>query len=393
MNVNAMRAIDRFAGVPLCWLTGMCHRLFNHTSHHDGIGEGPIVVMKFFGMGSVLLSSPLLDALRDRFPDRTILFVTFAANREVLDRLPQPSVRLTIDSSSPRRFLRDAIRTLGALRRSRPAMVFDLEFFSKFSTLCSALSGAAFRVGFALPTRWRRWNLTHPAALGHGVHVTELFLRQLDALGMPAARRFPVTHLASAEPDRTGVQAVIPPAWGEAQVVAVNINAGRTSLERRWPPDRFIQVVRALSAAGPQRRFTFIGSEDERSYVASALAAAPDLAERVANCAGQLTLGGLIALLERSALLVTNDSGPMHVASAVGTPVVALFGPESPSLYAPSGKVVIIDKHAPCSPCLTVYNAKQFVCPFDARCMKEIAVAEVVAAASSFLSPARTGVA
>jgi ADP-heptose:LPS heptosyltransferase len=391
VNINAMRAIDRFAGVPLCWAAGVYHRLLPGPA--DSGGDRPIVVMKFFGMGSVLLSTPLLQALRHRYPDRRIIYVTFGFNREILERLPQPAVRLTIATESPFRFLRDVFRTLIAVRRSRPGMVFDLEFFSKFSTLLAALSGAPVRIGFELPTRWRHWNLTHPALLDSRVHVTESFLRQLNAIGGPPARIVPVTQLQSTEADRAVLQNAFPQVPGDAEWIAVNVNAGRTSIERRWPPERFMDVVRHLSRGGTRRRFAFIGSEDERSYISAAFATAPDLEGCVTNCAGKLTLGGLIALLERSALLLTNDSGPMHIAGAVGTPVVALFGPESPVLYGPPGDALVMYKSLSCSPCLTVYNAKQFVCPFNARCMKEIGVEEVASAAGEFLSSSQTGVA
>jgi ADP-heptose:LPS heptosyltransferase len=103
------------------------------------------------------------------------------------------------------------------------------------------------------------------------------------------------------------------------------------------------------------------------------------------NCAGLLTLDEFIALVERSSLFLTSDSGPMHIAASVGTPVVALFGPESPHFYGPLGHSHVIYKGIACSPCLNIYNAKLFVCPFRARCMSEIPVHEVVAAARRLL--------
>lgn len=390
MNVNAMRLVDRFAGIPLCWATGLRHRFLPPSPIASD--DSPLVVMKFFGLGSVLLSTPLLEALRRIYPARQIIYVTFTFNGELLERLPQPALRLTIDPSSPARFLRDALRTLIVIRRSRPAMVFDLEFFSKFSTLLAALSGASVRVGFQLPTRWRRWNLTHPAPLNHAAHVTQIFLRQLEAVGPAFPETPPVSPLGSTPTERSLLDQILPPSPADTEWIAVNINAGRTSIERRWAPERFLDVVRRLAAASGQRRFAFVGTADERAYVAAALAQAPDLAEHVVNCAGRLSLGGFIALLERSALLLTNDSGPMHVAGAVGTPIVALFGPESPALYGPQGIAHVLYKSLSCSPCLTVYNAKQFVCPFDARCMQEITVEEVTAAADTILVPSRSGV-
>jgi ADP-heptose:LPS heptosyltransferase len=76
----------------------------------------------------------------------------------------------------------------------------------------------------------------------------------------------------------------------------------------------------------------------------------------------------------------------MHIAAAVGTPVVGLFGPESPKFYGSHGDVANVYKAIACSPCLNFYNAKLFTCPFNARCMQEISTTEVLAAANSLLS-------
>jgi ADP-heptose:LPS heptosyltransferase len=128
----------------------------------------------------------------------------------------------------------------------------------------------------------------------------------------------------------------------------------------------------------PTLRFFFTGAADERAYVEQALARNESVRNRAVNCAGLLTLGEFIALLSRSRLLLTNDSAPMHIASAVGTPVVALFGPESPQFYGPLGRAVVLYKPPSCSPCLNIYNAKLFICPYEARCMKQITIEDVL---------------
>lgn len=389
MKVPAMRAVDRFAGIPLCWMTGLWHRVRGTRAPTPADQAAPILVMKFFGMGSVLLSTPLLDALRQNFPAAPLWYLTFAVNGDLLNRLPQPAVRLTIDTGSPFRFLADTVRVLAHIRRSKPRMVFDLEFFSKFSTAIAALAGAPVRIGFALPTRWRSWNITHPVELDHAHHVTGVFLRQLESVGVSPSASPPVTRLRATEEDRLQLREIL--SDDASPPIVVNINAGATSLERRWPAQLFVDVVRHLHRERGGRTFFFTGLAAERAYVAQALAPHSDLAGVTVNCAGRLGIGTLIALLERAALCITNDSGPMHIASSVGTPLVALFGPESPALYGPMGRAKTIAKILPCSPCLTVYNAKLFVCPFDARCMKEITVSEVLAAARALLPAVPAG--
>jgi heptosyltransferase-2 len=91
-----------------------------------------------------------------------------------------------------------------------------------------------------------------------------------------------------------------------------------------------------------------------------------------------LSIGELCEFFRRCDLLISNDSGPVHLAAALGLRTVALFGPETPSFYGPlSTAAVTVAKPIPCSPCMNVYAAKTFKCPYDAACMKAITVEDV----------------
>ena len=99
-----------------------------------------------------------------------------------------------------------------------------------------------------------------------------------------------------------------------------------------------------------------------------------------------LSVPQLAALLERASLVVSNDSGPAHVAAALGVPVVAVYGPETPEFYGLIGKRTRTIYHkTECSPCMNVYNAKAFSCPFNACCMDQISVDEVVGVSRQLL--------
>jgi len=376
-----MRVIDRFAGIPLCWATGVWLKLFRsrQVSAKPTSQWQNILVMKFFGMGSILLSTPFLAALRRHNPRANIVYLTFTANRELLEKLPQPDLRLTISTHSPGQFIADTFTALTILRQTKIDVVFDLEFFSKFSTLLSVLSGASLRVGYTLPTRWRKTNLTHPVALDHSSHVTDVFLRQLSGFGIATAG-VDILRIEAEPHERISMERKLGLASNGFETICVNINSGTTSLERRWPYHRFAEVALHLLRQNKLRRFFFIGSSEEREYVQQMLDSTPALSKASINCAGTLTIGELIALFERSSFLLTNDSGPMHIAAFTGTPVVALFGPESPRFYGPRNDATVVYKAIACSPCLNMYNAKMFVCPYNARCMKEIRVQDVLKA-------------
>jgi ADP-heptose:LPS heptosyltransferase len=342
-------------------------------------------------MGSILHSAPLLAGIRRLASRSRVLYLTFERNREMVRRIPGVTEVLTIRTGTPWRLVRDCLAVLASIRREAPDVVFDLEFFSKASSLVALLSGAPARVGYALPARWRRLVLTHAVPLAHGRHVRESFAMQLAPFGGSAPGE-PAVLRPTAE-DHAHLEKMFPRICGGAPIVAVNINAGEAAPERRWAPARFLAAARALSADLPETLFCFTGSAPERRYVEQALALDPVVAARSLNCAGLLTLGGLLALLERSIVFLTNDSGPMHLAGTLGTPTVALFGPESPTFYGPPGEVKVIYHGLPCSPCLNLYKAKITGCPYNAACMSAISVTEVIAAVREVLATRKVQVA
>jgi len=381
MNVGTMRWIDRFVGIPLCLITGLLARAGSRL-------RGPrrrersavIVVIKMFGLGSILLSFPFLAALRRMSPDAQIVFVTFASNVALLERLPFRVQVLAIRTSSFTAFSGDALLAIRRLRRLRPRAVYDLEFFSKFSTLLSTLTGAPRRHGYDLQARWRRLNVTDRVPFRDNVHVTETFLSQLG----PATGRAEGVSIEVRKPDdreRHGLfRLLLAEGLDRRRIVGVNLNAGTTSLLRRWPPDRFAETLLEYLARNPASAVVLTGDASEWRYVQDFLETFPALAGKAWNFAGRVSLGEYFALVERMEWLLTNDSAPMHIAAALGTPVIALFGPESPVMYAPPGRATILYAGLPCSPCLSVYRAKQFRCPYNVLCMRSLTTADVLLA-------------
>jgi len=167
------------------------------------------------------------------------------------------------------------------------------------------------------------------------------------------------------------------PAWQDGRpTVVVNPNAGDMALERRWPVEQVSALLDALAERG-DLNLVLSGAPSERAYV-EGLAARLARPERVVNLAGRVGLHEFIALLQRARVVVTNDSGPLHLAAAAGASTVALFGPETPVLYRPL-RSRAEQRHRvhylglPCSPCMFVHNNKVIDCWFaKARCMSDI---------------------
>jgi heptosyltransferase-2 len=161
------------------------------------------------------------------------------------------------------------------------------------------------------------------------------------------------------------------------------INAGAEfGPAKRWLPERFAEAALRIGEEYPCRWLIF-GSQADQPIAAAIeqrLRAALPGREEVVNVAGQTSLLELCELIKFCRLLLTNDTGPMHLAYALGTPLVAVFGSTSPELTGPIGPHnAIVRAHVECTPCF------QRVCPIDFRCMSSITTDQVVSAALHLL--------
>lgn len=376
-----MRHIDRFLGLPLCWISGLVRMMFKRRATET---VESILVIKFFGLGSILLATPALRLLRIQFPEARVIFLTFSSNSELVEKIPMIDERWLIDARTLGSFLMSFTVITSRLVTTKIDVVLDLEFFSKFSTFIGAIARPGKHIGFALPTRWRSWNLTDLISLENDRHVSKTFLSAVAPLGIDGSDlvvpRIRINEAASR------ALAGLPAGSPHDEIICVDANAGETSLDRRWSRDCFARTIDILQLDNPAALFCFIGSAEERAYVEGVVEKMICRSTRIVNLAGQLTLNELMALFSRARLLITNDSGPMHIAAAVGLSTVALFGPESPELYGPLGnKSINLFASLPCSPCLNMYNAKVFRCPINAKCMRDISVEQVVDAARVLL--------
>ena len=161
----------------------------------------------------------------------------------------------------------------------------------------------------------------------------------------------------------------------------MNPNAGDMALERRWPAERVVELLRELAREPVDVALT--GAPGERTYVGS-IVAASGVAERLVDLSGKIGIPELIALFARARVVVSNDSGPLHLAAAAGADTVALFGPETPVLYGPlsarEGQRHSVHYRAlACSPCMFVHDNKELSCWFaKAVCLTGIEPRDVL---------------
>jgi ADP-heptose:LPS heptosyltransferase len=167
-------------------------------------------------------------------------------------------------------------------------------------------------------------------------------------------------------------------------LVTFNINASQLSLERRWPIEKFVELTKRILNHS-SIKIILIGDIQDITYVDLFFKMMKD-APRLFNFSGKLNTGMLLVLLENSKLLITNDSGPLHIAVSLGTPTVSFFGPEIPERYGPIGqKHTVFYSGVYCSPCLNVYNQKSSPCNGENECMRKIPVEDVCSVIERYL--------
>lgn len=326
-----------------------------------------VLLVKFWGMGSLQLLTPAVRVLRTRYPDAELTLLTLDQNRAFAQGLGIYDRVLDLKVSDAGWFglASRILRLFWGLRRERFDVVYDLEFFTKFSAVVTAISGSPVSYGFSSPQVWRGRFHSHTVPFNRYWHVARNF-RSL--VGGENGEDVSADHLSAfqVQPEhQEEVDRVLPEAIARSgrPLIALNPNAGALSLERRWPRSYFAELSRRLIRER-DACLVLIGTRDELQWTADLQAMVGTVPEdRLINLAGKLSMGGLHALLTRVSGFVTNDSGPMHVAAALGVPTVGLFGPETPVIYRPLGRRArALYNPPPCSPCINVHNNKFAVC-------------------------------
>lgn len=336
-----------------------------------------ILAVSNTAIGDTLLSTPGLRSLRLAYPQSHISLMVNPAYRELFAGNPD------VDAVIPGRGdWRGFWSRVVQLRRSAYDLVCIFHGNEPQATPMSYLSGARFV--FKLPNASRfRFLLSNREPLmqwqhfGHGIEQ-RLAVAAL-AGGKPTSRRMtlPVDAGRRSELDAWLERQNVPPAS-----TLIGFQPGASTRSRRWAPARFAELGRRLLAEHASARIVITGSPAEAEL---AQHIARDIGDpRVLVSAGDLPLPLLPALLQRCALLVTGDTGPMHMAVAVGTPVVALFAVAD---WRKSGPAYDLDRHVviqrgrTCDPC---YSKN---CPYDEPiCMEQIGVDDVKPAVDTLLA-------
>jgi len=341
-----------------------------------------VVVTKYFGLGSILLLMPLLRSIKAQWPAARVCFVSFASNQELIDRLPFVDASICIRTSL-RHFVWDTLRALWRLRRLRPELVLDAEFFSRFSALMSVGSCAATRVGFHTMSLKSRGRLqTHRVYWNAARHALDNFLALGAAVGLTVEDRS-LALLPSAEEARAGQAHLAREQLTPGRYILCSPHAHSLAPLKHYPVEQWLALTRLLH----QRTglpIIFVGSRvsPEQDVPMAGL-------EGIArNLTGRTPLAVLLALVRHAGCVISVDSGVAHLAAVFQVPALALFGPEAPDAFGPlnpRGRIVARRLH--CSPCLNLLEGKVSGCR-DNVCINRWTPEELAEQAVAVLSAA-----
>ena len=386
---------DRLIAVPVAFLFNGIARLLGVFMRRDHsiapANVNQIVVAKLIGMGSILQATPLLRALKHQYPNASLTFVTMQSNLEFVTRLSHVDEVLVLDDRNLLVMAITTLQTVATLIRLRADLYFDLEVYSAFASLLALWAVTRNRLGlYRRSTAFKNGIYTHLVYFNTRMPVRELYLQLGRVIGVPPGQSVKTGPIRTDEADRSSLGAFLSQSsnWQLNQpYIVVNPNASDLLLERRWPAESVIEAIRRLVSLGNQ--LALIGAHSELPYVQSLVDRLPaEVQAQVVNTAGRLTLGEMLALLEGAACVLTNDSGPMHMAVALERPTVCLFGPVNPEHYGQQLPNVVIF-YAPvfCSPC--VHEVDQPPCNGNNICMQRIKSDPVVRAVLRLLRDPR----
>ncbi|HEX7085688.1 MAG TPA: glycosyltransferase family 9 protein [Vicinamibacterales bacterium] len=350
-----------------------------------------ILLLRLERIGDLLMSIGAIRAVRRAAPDARIDLVVGSWNEPIARLLREVDEVEILDAPWLARNGRGSMRELVARASRWRARGYDLAINFEGdirSNLLPWIAGAPRRVGFVHAGGGPL--LTDRVAHDPRRHVADGGLRLVErAFAMPAgalssvengtdAWRLSVPEQARAAASRV-LESTLP---GGAPIVAVHVGAGR--VVKQWPPERFGEAA-AILAREHGVGLLFTGTPDEAALADAAMARARELGAQAASLSGGTDLVLLAAVLEQCRLLVTGDTGPMHLASAVGTPLVAIFGPSMPWRYGPIGPARVVRIDLPCSPCNRIRRPPRRCTGVVPDCLAGIGVDAVVAAARELL--------
>ncbi len=348
-----------------------------------------ILIIKLVGLGDTVLMLPSIKRLKESYPDAKIsVLVTPSSSGIIID---QPFIDNVIvyDIFGKHSGVWGFVRIVRKLLQMSFDLVIDYEQHIKLVTIVSYFTGAGRIIGFNNPKKRRDYLLTDSVPLYGDKHMVESFDDLLLPLGfIEKTKKLERIWISNEDKEYVSYwlkeQGVI-----ESDIlIGIHPGSGESATSRRWSEERFGQVADKLIQEY-NVKVVFTGSGRELDIIRNIVRF---MKYSSIISVGHVSVKQLASLIELFAIYITNDTGPMHIGAAMGTPTIGLFGPQSPERYKPFGeRNMAIYKKIHCSPCINVHHGQVSECKVPV-CIESITVDDVLnAVKSKLLSTVNTG--
>jgi len=376
MDLDRKRALDYWVGRPLLACLDVAAKCLGAVMHRVHATE-PVrnaLFVKFQGIGSLMIAKPALAGFRRAYPGARCIFLGTPALALLAEQMPEFDLILVLDDRTLLTMLHSCVTALIRIWRMRIDWAFDLEVYSRLSSALVTLTCARNRVGFALEELRARRAHTHLIYFNRYGYIGEAYARMIGQM-LPRNREIDACDYGTMRFAFAPLQSIPVPYF------VFNVHAGELALVRRWPLESFRMLIDALLERRPDATAVLIGHGNAETRYLSGLGRT----DRVLDLCDKLSLEETVRVLANAELVVTNDSGPLHLALATHVPIVGLFGPTRGATYLPPGRerAVALQEPIYCSPC--VHHWEPPPCGGDNQCMKRLRPATVIAACESIL--------
>lgn len=337
-----------------------------------------ILIVRMDRIGDVLLSTPVIKAVRDVYPDSHIAFMVRPYARDIVEGNPYLNEVIVYDKKGKEGGVVGTISFAKMLRDKKFDVAIVLHPTSR-THLIMFLAGIPERIGYD-----KKWGglLTKkvPHTKQYGLkHEIDYTLGLLNHIGVHGGERGLYMPVKRASEDR--ITALFRDSGIGMDDIVVAINPGASCPSKRWRAEKFAGVANGL-AEKLGAKIVVISDKKDKPFGDKT---ASLIKRDCLNLSGETTVSDIASVLRRVDLFISNDSGPVHIACAVGTPVISIFGRSdrglSPTRWAPSGdRSVVIHKDVGCDVCLAHNCGKGF------RCLEAVNIGEVIEAAERLLS-------
>lgn len=330
-----------------------------------------ILMMKLSALGDTILTVPAIRAVRQRFPEAKITFVGGDTNEEILRRCPYIDQVYTFERKGILANPAYLFRSIRNLRTENYDLVIHFGQWERLESILIGFTRGNFKVGFKTRRQYKHWIYDSWIEHSKDIHEVENFNNLVRTFGVTTGNGQPEFWISKSDLEnarkilhRNGLV--------DVRVIVFHPGCGAHGKPREWSINNYVELGKRIFAHFNNIRIILTGSSLEKnrcSYIQNRLG------KNACSVAGETNLGQTAALLKMSDILVSGNTGIIHLGAAVDTKVVALHGPTNPNEWGPYNKEsTVIKSSKPCAPCL--YLGFEYKCR-KPDCMDEISVDEV----------------